>query len=311
MSNKSELISTMLAQLSAPLSEEEKNALTQILMELKESGSSQTFSDLWEEDYEEIPINIDKFIEDDNYLGKSLNNGRSIYPYWRNFLREVFPDNNGSTNKYHEIIITGAIGLGKTFIAVICMCYVLYKVLCLKDPQRYFRLVPGSEIVFAFFNITLDLAKGVAFQSFNELLLSSPWFMAHGTKIGTKHIEYVPDKGIKFLAGSKPSHALGNNVLCLSQHTKVRTSKGFKYIKDLVAGDVIYSYNLDTNSVEPYELNNDSVQITGLVDELVQVELEDGSSILCTPDHKFLTNSHKWVSAQDLLESDELLDITI
>ena len=35
---------------------------------------------------------IDEFIENDYYLGKMTNGGKGIYPYWRQALREIFPN---------------------------------------------------------------------------------------------------------------------------------------------------------------------------------------------------------------------------
>lgn len=301
----SDLINKKLAELST-LSKQEKDALENILREIKESGSSKFYQELWDEDYEEIPVSIDTFIEDERYLGKALNHGASIYPYWRKFLREVFPDHTGGVTPYHEILLTGSIGQGKTFIAVICMTYVLYKLLCLKNPQRYYKLVPGSEIVIAFFNLTLDLAKGVAYQSFNELLLGSPWFMMHGTQVGVKNIEYIPDKNIKFIVGSQPSHALGNNVICLEKDTLIVTKRGLVPIKNIQDTDIIYYYNPDTNSYDPYEVSEDTLKITALTSELYEIVLEDGSTIKCTADHQLFTTTRGWVKAKDLSTRDEL-----
>lgn len=46
--------------------------------------------------------------------------------------------------------------LGKTTIAVTGMAYLLHRLLCLKNPQEYYNLQGNSQIVFVFFNTTMD-----------------------------------------------------------------------------------------------------------------------------------------------------------
>jgi hypothetical protein len=56
-------------------------------------------------------------------------------------------------------LLTGGIGLGKSTIADIGLAYILYKLLCLKNPQEYYGLNSTATIAVAFFNITLSLLK--------------------------------------------------------------------------------------------------------------------------------------------------------
>lgn len=75
-------------------------------------------------------------------------------------LKDLFPDN--ITTKYNTLILTGSIGLGKSFIAVVCLLYLLYRMLCLRDPYSYYGMQPIDKITFSMLNITLDAAQGVA-----------------------------------------------------------------------------------------------------------------------------------------------------
>jgi len=191
----------------------EEHALTlKILNEMSSNGNSDTLNALYKEDYDEIPVDIDTFISDEKYLGKSTKGGTRIWPYWRQAQREIFePDKDGQM-KFQQVILTGSIGIGKSQNAVIGLAYVLYKLLCLKDPQEYYELVSGSEIVIAFFNATLDLSSGVGFTSLQNILQESPWFMERGKIIGTKNKEYVPNKNIRFKVGSQASHGIGQHI---------------------------------------------------------------------------------------------------
>ena len=92
------------------LTVEEQQVVLEILQEFADSGFSQTLEDMWNADYEEIPVDIITFISDDKYLGKSTRHGTSIYPFWKEIYKQVFSDDD----EYLEIVLTGAIGIGKT-----------------------------------------------------------------------------------------------------------------------------------------------------------------------------------------------------
>ena len=73
----------------------------------------------------------------------------------------------------NTLIFTGAIGLGKSTIAVICLLYLLYRLLCLKDPYLFYGLQPIDKITVSFLNITIENAKGVGGDKLNQMIMSS------------------------------------------------------------------------------------------------------------------------------------------
>lgn len=62
------------------------------------------------EGFEEIPVSIDQFIDDPQYLGQIYGDG-GVYPYWMEALRKIYP--NPIYSPYEEVCVTGAIGVGK------------------------------------------------------------------------------------------------------------------------------------------------------------------------------------------------------
>ena len=192
------------------LSRENKELVLKILSEYKETGQSQTLKELWEVDYNEIPVSIDEFICNPYYLGKSTRNGESIYPYWRKKYREIFDQHLA----YEEIILSGAIGVGKTRTAVVCLAYLLYRLMCLKNPQEYFSFNEGDKITIFFLNINLALAEGVGYTTLHEYLLASDWFLERGTVTGRVNLRYNPPHNITITFGSKSDHALGQQIYC-------------------------------------------------------------------------------------------------
>lgn len=196
------------------LSEDEKKFALEILHELSTSGASEKYNKLLYDDYEEIPVDVETFLHDPRYLGKGLTNEEgkfTLYPYWEDVMKKIYPDPLLPA-KYNTLALTGGIGLGKSTIAVIIGIYELYRMLCLKDPYLHYGLMPTDLITFAVMNITMDAAKGVAWDKIQSLIQSSSWFMSHGsvTKSGTP--EWKPPKGIELIYGSLSRHIIGRAV---------------------------------------------------------------------------------------------------
>lgn len=201
-----------LSQLNG-LSEKEKEYALQILKELSSKGNSEKFNDLLYGDYDEIPVDIETFLHEPKYLGRGLINEEgkfTVFPYWVETLKKIFPTNIDTA--YNTVILSGAIGLGKSFVAVICMLYMLYRMLCLKDPYLHYGLQPIDKITFSLMNITMDAAKGVAWDKLQQLLQSSEWFMNHGRVSKSLQPKWQPEKGIELIYGSQPRHVLGRAV---------------------------------------------------------------------------------------------------
>ena len=102
------------ADLLNGLSDEERKLALNILEEMAKEGSSETFSKLIYEDYEEIPVTIDEFVDNEMYLRNAFYDAEGhckLYPFWRTTLHKLFPDNiHTSVNNFIE---SGARGLGK------------------------------------------------------------------------------------------------------------------------------------------------------------------------------------------------------
>ena len=119
--------------------------------------------------YRMLPVDVRTFVESEHFL----NSRGTLYPAVLDELREL------NSGKYVEAVLTGAIGTGKTTIALFATAYQLYVLSCLKDPHRLFGLDPSSEIVFAFQSLNKQLAKSVDYERFRYLISGSPYFARH------------------------------------------------------------------------------------------------------------------------------------
>ena len=189
---------------SSPL---EQKHFIKILEELSDKGYSETLDTLYLVDFKEVPVSIDRFLCDPEYLGSSNDGGNQIYPGWWEVYDSVF-DNQ---RDIYEVILSGATRIGKTSTAVAMMAYMTYLLMCYRNPQKYFGLKEVSRATIGFANLTKDLALGVAYREYHDTLIRSPWFMDHGSKnnSATRPIFIPEGNQIEIVAASDSSHLLG------------------------------------------------------------------------------------------------------
>lgn len=291
------------------LSKEEQELALKILSEYSTTGSSETFNELLVSDYKEIPVDIITFVTDDRYLGKAwhLSDGTcKLYPYWENKLKEIFPDN--TTTSVNTVILSGARGLGKSEIAITISLYLMYRVMCLKDPLAFYNLKPTETIAFSFMNITEALAIDIGVSKFQKTVQLSPWFMERGTLSGTREKTWNPPSYIKIIIGSQPRHVIGQATFCLDGDTEIVTTEGIKKLRELKDKSInVYTLNSDNE----IEISDKCIVKQTLESRIeMKIELEDGSVIKCTPNHRLMLKDGSFKEAQFLTSKDELMDYT-
>jgi hypothetical protein len=89
---------------------------------------------------------------------------------------------------------------------------------------------------------------------------------------------------------------------CFSPDTKIKTENGYKFIKDIQIGDIVYSYNEETKQTElkpvlevySYKLD----ELPGN-QKMLELKFDNGVEIHCTENHEFYIDG-KWVMAKDI-----------
>lgn len=291
------------------LSEKEKEEVLKILNEVSTKGKSDTYTDMIYADYEEIPVDIETFLHNPKYLGKGLINEEgkyTVFPYWEDVLKKIFPDPLKPA-QYNTLALTGAIGLGKSFEAVLTGLYELYRMLCLRDPYLYYGLQPIDKISFALLNITMDAAQGVGWDKFQQLAQSSEWFMNYGTVSRGNNPTWSPSKKIELICGSQSRHIIGRAVFwCLDGDTIILTSEGDQKISELVDKPIIVPTVDNRGNIVNSELC--TVKQTAESTVEYQIELENGCIVKCTPNHRFMLTDGTYKEAKDLTENDDILE---
>lgn len=209
-------------------------------------------------------------------------------------------------NEEHLYITNNFIVTHNTMMAMLCMAYLLHRMLCLKDPYNFYGLQPIDKITFSLINVTVEAAKGVGWDKIQQLFQSSPWFMSHGTISGRSDIIWTPNKRIELVVGSSNNVVIGRALYCLDGDTVIKTIDGDKKIRDL-ADKPIKVTSLDENQNEIFS-DTCTVKPTICTNEEYQIELEDGTVIKCTGDHLFMLANGTYKAARDLTDEDELMD---
>lgn len=123
--------------------------------------------------FNEKPASIVEFLGPDY-----LNIDKGIRPGVRQELINIFGED---VNPYRIAtkrwgMFTGAIGIGKTTMASVVLPYMVHWVLCLKDPQEFYDLLPGSRIAFMMMSTSEDQAKETVFGDVKARIQHGLWF---------------------------------------------------------------------------------------------------------------------------------------
>lgn len=124
--------------------------------------------------FEQRPATIMEF------LGEGyLDIYKKVRPGVREALQEIFGVEVQSKRIaiYERAMFTGAIGIGKTTFASIALPYMVHWVLCLRDPQDYYELLPGSRIAFMQMSTSEKQASDVVFGDIKARIEHSRWFV--------------------------------------------------------------------------------------------------------------------------------------
>ena len=174
-----------------------------------------------ESPFDEIPVSVEQFVQSKDYLGlPPLSDLQyAMVKHMSQILRletliEAYGEREGKrryaeTSK--EVILVLGKGSGKDYCTVIALCYVVYQLLCLKNPQEYYGKPDGDAIDLLNIAQNADQARNVFFKGFVTRIKRCPWFAG---KFTPKNREVEFDKSITAFSGHSDAEAYeGLNLL--------------------------------------------------------------------------------------------------
>jgi hypothetical protein len=145
------------------------------------------FLEALEEDaFEERPVSIEEFVTSKDYLGlpplseyqyQMIKASTQIYK--QETLIKLFGQEEGEKRwkqTCNEVIFQLGKGSGKDYTSTIACAYVVYLLLCLKDPARYYGKPPGDSIDIINVAINAIQAQQVFFKGFTNRITRCRWF---------------------------------------------------------------------------------------------------------------------------------------
>ncbi|MCK5615029.1 hypothetical protein KAR91_74895 [Candidatus Pacearchaeota archaeon] len=193
-------IQNLLSQIDT-LTGNEITQFMEIIKELSAGGESDTLNQILGDLYEETPVDVETFYTHPDYFGRA---GADLYPKLMDDLIRLF---NGN---YTEVLCTGSIGWGKSYLVEMIIPRIVYEVSCLKNPQMAYNQAENATLFFPNISVNVTQAKKVIFGGIKEAIRVSPYFRDQLT------FEMFSDE-IRFpkkitLGAIAMSGALGENV---------------------------------------------------------------------------------------------------
>lgn len=173
------------------------------------------------EDFEERPVAIEEFVQSEDYLGlPALSEYQyqlikaSTQIYKKSTLINLYGETEGEKRwkqTCNEVIFQLGKGSGKDYTSTIACAYIVYLLLCLKDPAKYYGKPPGDTIDIINIAINAQQATNVFFKGFMNRIERSPWFIG---KYEKKAGHFAFDKNVNVYSGHSEREAWeGYNVI--------------------------------------------------------------------------------------------------
>jgi len=211
---------------------------------------SDFFSALDDDPFEETPVDFETFVYGEDFLNqpelsqiqKDLVEAMSQI-YKEEDLIRIMGEQEGRKHykKYtkSEVILQLGKGSGKDHTSTIGCAYLVYKLLCLKDPAKYFGKPPGDAIDIINIALNAEQAKNVYYKGFKNKIQRSPWFAGkYEAKVNA--IEF--DKAITVYSGhsERESHEGLNLILAILDEISGFAQESNSGNENAKTGDAIY-----------------------------------------------------------------------
>lgn len=142
----------------------EREALFELLLRAQ-AGDSSVVQMLYGLVYDEMPVPFEEFLRGRRYLALPWINDEKL------FILQEF-----TKPHVRKLWCAAGKGSGKSFMVSVVQAWEIYNLLCLKRPDMFYMLGPGSKIATVNLSVAKDQSKDVVFSEFLGRLDHSPWF---------------------------------------------------------------------------------------------------------------------------------------
>lgn len=197
------------------LSDDDRLLFNQVVQDLRTHGTCTELDDLWRLDYTRRPPTMEEFINDDYWMGQVLKPSeetQGLFPVWKEVLCRDF--NIGS--RVHNVVITGSLGIGKSYVLAVIF---LYRIVCarlLRNAQAFFNLGKGSTISYVILSVTKTTVADTVFGDVKNFMGLSPFFIEEcgfNPDMQYASLKVPLGNNICLSAGSKGWHIIGRNAM--------------------------------------------------------------------------------------------------
>lgn len=207
-------------------------------------------------EWDEVPVDIETFVTSPDFLDfpplsenqyAAIRHGTQVYKL--ETLIALYGPEKG-WHRYNEtcneVLLQWGKGSGKDACSVIMCCYIVYLLMCLKDPAKYWGKPSGDNIDIMNIAVNAQQANRVFFKNLVLRVQQCPWFRG---KYHVTQNEINFDKNINVISGHSESESLeGYNVIvvvldeisgfALESNTGNARAKTGKFIYDMHRGSV-------------------------------------------------------------------------
>ncbi len=237
----------------------DREALFQILWDAQQ-GDDSAIEAVRELIYDEVPVGMEEFLFGRRYL--NLRN--KITPEKVELLMRA------DSPTVRRVYIAAGSGSGKSFMVSVGMSRQLYNLLCLRRPDLFYFLGPGSRISIVNLSVSKDQARDVIFAEFIARISESTWFSQWPSERLAAKARF-PKRVYVFSGGSSATAYYGYHTIfgSLDEASFLADRNGTS-----VAGDLVEAMTKSLNSRFPRAFKLWVISTLRANDDYLYLEIE-------------------------------------
>lgn len=192
--------------------------------------------DVGEGDWRETPVSFDEFTEAKEHLGLP-----PLFPRQKAAVKALLgadperifeaPDPaREAARQYQLAVLLWGKGSGKDYLCSIVVAYLVYVLLCLRNPQAYFGLGPGENLDVVNVAYNADQAKKVFFEKFKQRLFRWRWLRENFDVHEAGRRKWARNAGLPVVEINDGEVIFPRGIRCFSRHSQNESYEGLNVI---------------------------------------------------------------------------------